>query len=530
VDFVVVANRLPVDLERLDDGTERWRHSPGGLVSALEPFLQSRKGAWVGWPGVSDAHVPAFVEKGMLLHPVALSATEVQDYYEGFCNATLWPLYHDAVAPPEFHRTWWDSYVKVNRRFADATAAITAEGATVWIQDYQLQLVPAMLREQRPDLRIGFFLHIPFPPVELFMRLPWRSEIIRGLLGADLVGFQLAHGAQNFHWLARRLLDVEPAARTDVGAHSKSGAIQFEGRQVQVGAFPISIDAQKFDALSRRTDINARAQQLRADLGNPKQILLGVDRLDYTKGIDVRLRALYELLVEGRVDAADVVMIQLATPSRERVEQYRLMRDSIESQVGRINGQFSRVGHPVVHYLHQSVGRDELIALYRAADVMVVTPVRDGMNLVCKEYVASRHGLDGALVLSEFAGAAAELTSALLVNPHDLDGVKNALLRALTMDPAEEHQRMRAMRRQVLDHDVNGWAQNFLTALDPRDTPRASDRHIPANRSERDKLQQRPASKKHGRGAREPDATVPTRRVAPAVNPDEPDSDAQSAA
>ncbi|NUR25766.1 MAG: trehalose-6-phosphate synthase [Catenulispora sp.] len=508
VDFVVVANRLPVDLERLDDGTERWRHSPGGLVSALEPFLQSRMGAWVGWPGVADADVPAFVEKGMLLHPVALSAGEVRDYYEGFCNATLWPLYHDAVAPPEFHRTWWDSYVKVNRRFADATAAITAEGATVWIQDYQLQLVPAMLREQRPDLRIGFFLHIPFPPVELFMRLPWRSEIIRGLLGADLVGFQLGHGAQNFHWLARRLLDVEPAARTDAAAPTRPAAIQFEGRKVQVGAFPISIDAQKFDKLSRGEDVNARARQLRADLGDPKHILLGVDRLDYTKGIDVRLRALYELLLEGRVDPADVAMIQLATPSRERVEQYRLMRDSIESQVGRINGQFSRVGHPVVHYLHQSVGRDELIAFYRAADVMVVTPVRDGMNLVCKEYVASRHDFDGTLVLSEFAGAAAELTSAILVNPHDLDGVKNALLRALTMDPEEEHRRMRALRHQVLNHDVNRWAQHFLEALDPQDSSGAPGWNTLGNRSGREGSRHRPVPDSHDESAREPDVPL----------------------
>jgi trehalose 6-phosphate synthase len=471
-DFVVVANRLPVDLERLEDGTERWRHSPGGLVSALEPFLRSRMGAWVGWPGIADTDVPAFVEEGMLLHPVTLSAAEVQDYYEGFSNATLWPLYHDAVSPPEFHRTWWDSYVKINRRFADATSAVAAEGATVWIQDYQLQLVPAMLREQRPDLRIGFFLHIPFPPVELFMRLPWRTEIIRGLLGADLVGFQLAGGARNFLWLARHLLDLEQTAPT---ARTRHGTVQFGDRQVQVGAFPISIDAHGFDEQARRKDVDVRARQLRADLSNPKYILLGVDRLDYTKGIDVRLRALYELLVEGRIDPADVVMVQLATPSRERVEAYQRMRGSIESQVGRINGQFSRVGHPVVHYLHQSIERDELIAFYRAADVMVVTPVRDGMNLVCKEYVASRHGLDGALVLSEFAGAAAELTSALLVNPHDLDGVKNALVHALTMDQAEGRRRMRAMRRQVLTHDVNHWAQSFLVALDPKERSNASD-------------------------------------------------------
>jgi trehalose 6-phosphate synthase len=465
---VVVANRLPVDLERTPDGTERWRHSPGGLVTALEPFLRSRHGAWVGWPGVPDVDVPAFADEGMLLHPVSLTASEVQDYYEGFSNATLWPLYHDVVAPPVFERTWWDSYVKVNQRFADACASIAADGATVWVQDYQLQLVPAMLRDQRPDLRIGFFLHIPFPPVELFMQLPWRTEIIRGLLGADLVGFHLPGGAQNFLWLARRLIGLEPS-RAAVGVRTRPGLVPFGDRIVRVGAFPISIDATGLDMLSRRRDVVARAKQIRADLGNPKKIMLGVDRLDYTKGIDVRLRALGELLEENRIDPADVVMVQLATPSRERVEHYRRMRGSIEGQVGRINGEFARVGHPVIHYLHQSVDREELVAFFSAADVMVVTPVRDGMNLVCKEYVASRHDLGGALVLSEFAGAAAELTSALLVNPHDLDGVKNALLTALTMDPAEGRRRMRALRRQVLTHDVDRWARSFLAALNPVD-------------------------------------------------------------
>ncbi len=458
--FVVVANRLPVDLERLEDGTERWRHSPGGLVTALEPFLRSRHGAWVGWPGVADADVSAFFDEDMLLHPVTLSATEVRDYYEGFSNGTLWPLYHDVVVRPSFERSWWDSYVKVNQRFADACASIAADGATVWVQDYQLQLVPAMLRDQRPDLRIGFFLHIPFPPVELFMQLPWRTEIIRGLLGADLVGFHLPGGAQNFLWLARRLVGLEPT-RAAVGVRTRPGLVQFGDRTVRVGAFPISIDATGLDMLSRRRDVVARAKQIRADLGNPRKILLGVDRLDYTKGIDVRLRALGELLEENRIDPADVVMVQLATPSRERVDHYRQMRGSIEGQVGRINGEFARVGHPVVHYLHQSVDREELVAFFSAADIMVVTPVRDGMNLVCKEYVASRHDLGGVLVLSEFAGAAAELTSALLVNPHDLDGVKNQLLTALTMDPAE------------VTHDVERWARSFIAALNPVDQPEA---------------------------------------------------------
>ena len=245
--------------------------------------------------------------------------------------------------------------------------------------------------------------------------------------------------------------------------------MQFGDRTVRVGAFPISIDAAGLDALSRRKDVVARAGELRAEVGNPKKVLLGVDRLDYTKGIDVRLRALRELLVEGRIDPADVAMIQLATPSRERVEHYRRMRGDIEREVGRINGEFARVGHPVVNYLHRSVDREGLVAFYSAADVMVVTPVRDGMNLVSKEYVASRHDLGGALVLSEFAGAANELTSAFLVNPHDLDGVKNAMYAAMTVDPAEGRRRMRALRRQVLTHDVGRWARSFLAALNPAD-------------------------------------------------------------
>ncbi len=463
-DFLVVANRLPVDLERLPDGTQRWKHSPGGLVSALEPFLRTHSGAWIGWPGVADAEVEAFEEAGLQLHPVRLSADEVQDYYEGFSNGTLWPLYHDVVAPPAFHRHWWNAYTRVNQRFADATAKVAAQGATVWVQDYQLQLVPAMLREQRPDLKIGFFLHIPFPPVELFMQLPWRTEIIRGLLGADLVGFHRPGGAQNFLWLARRLVGLEPS-RGAVGVRTRPGVVQVGDRTVRVGAFPISIDSAGLDSLARRKDVQARAKQIREDLGNPKKILLGVDRLDYTKGIDVRLRALHELLENGRIDPEDVAMVQLATPSRERVEHYKQMRGDIEQIVGRINGEFARVGRPVVHYLHQSVDREELAAFMSAADVMVVTPVRDGMNLVCKEYVATRYDLGGALVLSEFAGAAAELTSAYLVNPHDLDGVKNALESALTIDPAEGRRRMRALRRQVLTHDVDRWARSFLEAL-----------------------------------------------------------------
>jgi trehalose 6-phosphate synthase len=433
-------------------------------VTALEPFLRVHHGAWVGWPGVPDVEVQPIEDDDMTLHPVPLSAVEVADYYEGFSNATLWPLYHDVVAPPVFHRHWWNAYQEINERFAAATAKVASENATVWVQDYQLQLVPRMLRESRPDLQIGFFLHIPFPPVELFLQLPWRTELIRGLLGADLVGFHLPGGAQNFMFLARRLAGAS-TSRSAVGIRTRLGEVNVDGRTVRVGDFPFSIDSTALDKMARSKPIRQRAQHIRAELGNPKTILLGVDRLDYTKGIDVRLRAVEELYADGRITADDVVMVQLATPSRERIEHYQRMRADIEQTVGRINGEFGRVGHPAVHYLHQSIPREELIAFYVAADVMLVTSVRDGMNLVAKEYVACRPDLNGTLVLSEFAGAAAELTNAFLVNPHDLDGIKNAIERAITADPEERHRRMRALRRQVMTHDVQRWAQSFLAAL-----------------------------------------------------------------
>jgi trehalose 6-phosphate synthase len=463
-DFVVVANRLPVDLERLPDGTTRWKRSPGGLVTALEPILRTHRGAWVGWAGVADADLDPLVDDDLVMHPVPLSAQEIADYYEGFSNATLWPLYHDVIVRPEYHREWWNAYVEVNRRFAEAAAKAAAQGATVWIQDYQLQLVPKMLRMLRPDLTIGFFLHIPFPPVELFMQMPWRTEIVDGLLGADLIGFHLPGGAQNFLYLARRLAGHQ-TSRGNVGVRSKLGVVQVGFRTVRVGAFPISIASGELDEQSRRKSIRDRAKQIRKELGNPKRIMLGVDRLDYTKGIDVRLDALHELIAEGRVDPSETVMVQLATPSRERVESYIHMRGEIEKMVSRINGEYAEVGRPVVHYIHRPVPRDELIAFFVAADVMLVTPLRDGMNLVAKEYVACRSDLGGALVLSEFTGAAAELRQAFLCNPHDLENVKDQMEAALSQSREDGRRHMRALRRQVLTHDVDRWARAFLDAL-----------------------------------------------------------------
>ena len=452
---VVVANRLPVDQVTDPDGSTRWQRSPGGLVTALEPFVAGRGGAWVGWSGSAGDAPEPFESGGMSLVPVPLSEEEVDRYYEGMSNASLWPLYHDVVEKPEYHRTWWDTYVQVNKRFAERAAEVAAEGAIVWVHDYQLQLVPAMLRQRRPDLTIGFFLHIPFPPYELFTQLPWRSAVVEGLLGADLVGFQRPTAATNFVQLARRLHDLP----------TRSSTVEYDGRTVTARAFPISIDVKAFQELAGSPEVIQRAKEIRDELGNPEKLILGVDRLDYTKGITVRLDAFQELLEDGVVEVPDTVMVQVATPSRERVEHYVHMRETIEQQVGHINGVYGTLGGPAVHYINQSVPREELAALYRAADVMLVTPYRDGMNLVAKEYVAARSDLGGALVLSEFAGAAAELRQAFLVNPHDIAGVKSQLVRALRIEPAEAAKRMRAMRRHLAKNDLEHWANSFFDAL-----------------------------------------------------------------
>jgi trehalose 6-phosphate synthase len=454
-DLVVVANRLPVDGAVGENGELSWTRAPGGLVTAMAPVMAASEGAWVGWSGAADLDAAPFSDDGIELVPVKLSAADVEGYYEGFSNDTLWPLYHDVIAPPTFHRPWWEDYRRANEAFAKAAARQVARNGLVWVHDYQLQLVPAMLRHLRPDVRIGFFLHIPFPPLEIFDQLPWRKQVVEGLLGADLVGFQRAGDAANFLRVVRRLTDLE----------TRGSLIFDRGRTVRAQAFPISIDARAFDELARSSAIQERALTVRLELGDPDVVLLGVDRLDYTKGIRHRLKAYGELLEDGRLSPEKTVLVQVASPSRERVGAYQQLRDDVEVLVGRINGDFATVGKAPVQYLHQSFPMDEMAALYLAADVLLVTALRDGMNLVAKEYVAARFDERGALVLSEFTGAADELTAALLVNPHDIDGMKDAIVAAATMEPREARRRMRKLRRRVLTHDVAKWSSSFLEAL-----------------------------------------------------------------
>ncbi|SDG19802.1 MULTISPECIES: trehalose-6-phosphate synthase [unclassified Microbacterium] len=457
-DFVVVSNRLPVD--RTDDENEPWRRSPGGLVTALDPVMRSTHGAWVGWPGQADMELEPFEFDGLQLVPVTLSADDMQLYYEGFSNDTIWPLYHDVIAAPTYHRTWWDAYVRVNKRFAEAASTHAAEGATVWVHDYQLQLVPKLLRELRPDLTVGYFHHIPFPAYGLYAQLPWRRQVLEGLLGADVIGFQRVADAGNFARAVRRQLGFDTKAGA-IAVPTEDGGV----RTAVARAYPISIDAAEYEELAKRPDIRARAEEIRSSLGNPKAILLGVDRLDYTKGIRHRLKAYGELLADGRLSVHDVILVQVASPSRERVQTYMELRDEIELTVGRINGDADELGYSAIQYLHHSYPREEMVALFLAADVMLVTALRDGMNLVAKEYVASRVDGGGALVLSEFTGAADELTQAIKVNPHDITGLKDAIMQAIDMPQKEKDRRMRALRRRVRENDVAKWSERFISDL-----------------------------------------------------------------
>ena len=463
-DFVVVANRLPVDVSLGDDGEPTWTRSPGGLVTALAPVMASTSGAWVGWGGSPDLELEPFDVDGTELIPVVLTEDDLEKFYEGFSNDTLWPLYHDVIEPPAFHRQWWDSYQKVNRRFAQAAADQAAQGATVWVHDYQLQLVPKMLRELRPDLRIGYFHHIPFPPLELFAQLPWRVQVIEGLLGADLVGFQRAGDAAELR--ARRAPAHGPHdARPDGHAVGGRGAHGSRPPRARRGVPHLDRLARVRRPGPHRRRPRACACRSDASWATPSSCCSAWTGSTTPRASGTGSRRTASCCDDGRLSPQSTTLVQVASPSRENVGAYQQLRDDVELLVGRINGDYGQVGHAPVQYLHQSYPMEEMAALYLAADVMLVTALRDGMNLVAKEYVAARSDDRGALVLSEFTGAADELTGAVLVNPHDIDGMKDAITYAVHMDARDSRKRMRRLRRRVLGHDVVAWSEDFLAAL-----------------------------------------------------------------
>ncbi len=471
--LTIVSNRLPVVME-FDQRHQQWTGKPGsgGLVSAMNPILQQRGGTWVGWPGMVAEKARAFESRlgevlvsigqqaGYKLEPVMLTDAEVDGYYGGFANSVLWPLFHGFPNRCDFDPRFWESYREVNDKFAHALVEATEAGQPIWVHDYHLIGVAETLRELTSPGNIGYFLHIPFPALENFVKVPWRAELMRALLAYDLIGFQSGRDERNFLECVERLMPDATINRSESTAR-----IRVNGENVTVGVFPISIDFDDFDGRARSAEVGERIERMREEVG-PYKMLLGIDRLDYTKGLVERFHAFEELLSRHPDLVEEVIFFQLVVPSRESVPEYQALKREIDRIVGRINGRFSTSKWQPIHYLYNTVDAEELSALYRHASVGVVTPLCDGMNLVSKEYCASQVDEDGVLVLSEFAGAADEFhQDALLVNPYDTVGTADALYRAVTMDAVERTDRMRRLRRRVQEHDVYWWANQFVDSL-----------------------------------------------------------------
>ncbi|MFN7142633.1 MAG: bifunctional alpha,alpha-trehalose-phosphate synthase (UDP-forming)/trehalose-phosphatase [Myxococcota bacterium] len=462
--LLLVSNRLPITV-RSDRGQLAISRSSGGLATGLKGVHASPDSLWIGWPGdttrLPDPQRAELAEKlaAMRVQPVPLSPAEVAAYYDGFSNGVLWPLFHYLLDRVPLEAASWDAYVRVNERFADVVAESARPGDIAWVHDYQLCLVPAMLRKRVPGLRIGFFLHIPWPAAEVFRTLAWRRPILEGLIGADVVGFHTASYRRHFADSAALVLGhrMERAARPEQVQHLRVG-----GRSVRLVVAPMGVDVA---SIERMATSPAVAREV-AELKQPDtRLLLGIDRLDYTKGIPRRLLAFERLLEKNPALRGKVRLLQVAVPSREKVDAYQRIRRHVEETVGRINGLYTEGSIVPIHYVYRNLTEEQVIAHYRAADVMLVTPLRDGMNLVAKEFVASRDDLDGVLVLSELAGAASELGAALQVNPYDIQEVAGALAHALSMPEAERRLRMHTLREQVRAGDVQTWARTFLKHL-----------------------------------------------------------------
>lgn len=457
---LIVSNRLPVTV-KLDRGQVAITQSAGGLATGLSGLHKEGGSLWIGWPGdVSrfDRNQQAETETNlsqMGAVPVYLSQAEINRYYEGFSNGVLWPLFHYLTDKVE-RDAWrnWKTYAAVNRRFAEITAEHYREGDLIWVHDYQLMLVPAMLRRMIPDALIGFFLHIPFPASDVFRILPWREEIAEGVLGSDLIGFHTHSYLKHFKRMLGEVLNLD----------SDGERVQHSDREVRLGVFPMGIDAERFTRLSEEPGLLEEVHAIRKECGERK-LLLGVDRLDYTKGLGRRMLAIERLLEREPSLRNKIRFVQVVVPSRTKVGSYDTLRRQLDETVGRINGSYATVNAVPIHYLYRSVSEQQLAALYRAADVMIVTPLRDGMNLVAKEFIASRADEDGVLILSEFAGAAAELKEAVQVNPYDIERLASAIKKAMTMPAEERRARMWALRRRVQAFNSHRWAETFMGVL-----------------------------------------------------------------
>jgi len=462
--LIVVSNRLPISIER-EAGEYQVTASSGGLVTALDSVLRKYSGVWIGYAGEeTDDQVLRLIGLASLDHPyrmepVALSAEEISKFYFGFCNEIIWPLFHDLQSRCNFDPEYWQAYQEVNRRFADAAGRFASKDSFIWVHDYHFTLVGGYLRKQTRGAGIGFFQHIPFPPPDIFEKLPWRVALLEGMLDYDVVGFQTERDQRNFLACVEALLPGARVVQRIDGHH-----VHYQGRCVRVAAFPISIDFHEFADVAARDDINAQVRKLRIH-HQGRKIILGVDRLDYTKGIVERLRAFRHMLRKHPQMKRVVTFLQLVVPSRADIPKYRELKDEIERLVSEINGEFSDAAWVPVHYLYRRFAREELIVYYRAADAALVTPLKDGMNLVSKEYCASQVGETGVLILSEFAGSAAQLRhGALLVNPNDQEAMAQAVVDACEMPVTQRVWRMSQLRLHLRENDVYDWAESFLDA------------------------------------------------------------------
>ncbi|MFQ5951313.1 MAG: bifunctional alpha,alpha-trehalose-phosphate synthase (UDP-forming)/trehalose-phosphatase [Candidatus Geothermarchaeales archaeon] len=455
--MLLLSNRLPVEVTKRR-GRLRFQESIGGLATGLSSFHSSADSVWIGWPGTTREQVDEDDIKTHLqaedLSPVFLSHDEAENYYRGFCNKTLWPLFNYFPQHTLYKEEWWKIYDRVNQLYSDAVLSLAEPTDTIWIHDYHLMLLPKLIRQEIPDATVGFFLHIPFPSFEIFRLLPWRRQVVEGLLGADLIGFHTYSYVWNFIDSVRRLL----------GHECSLGVVVAGNRTVKVDAFPLGIDYRRFASASAELEVQRQVQAIRRKFGHRK-VILSIDRLDYTKGIPLRLRAFDTFLERNPEYKGQVTLVLVASPSRTDVEHYEELKKRVDEIIGRINGRHGSIGWVPIWYLYRRVPQHTLLALYVVADVTLLTPLRDGMNLISKEYVATKSDGKGVLILSEMAGAAQELGQALIVNPNNMEEIAEALKAALEMPVKEQIERNRTMQERLQRYDITRWTEDFLDGL-----------------------------------------------------------------
>jgi len=457
--LIIISNRLPLKALKSDTGEFEFSRSEGGLTTGLDSLEMDVEKHWVGWPGAFaetpeeeneiTQHLDTFK-----FHPVFLTPDHIQNYYEGYSNSTLWPLCHYFYAFVEYENKYWETYKEVNERFCQAAIPFIEPGDIVWVQDYQLMLLPQLLRKAIPGISIGYFHHIPFPSYELFRVLPERDELLKGLLGADLIGFHTYDYMRHFVSSAERVLDLR----------FKLDQVSLDNRIAYVDSFPMGINYSLYNDTAILPHVQQKALELKKSFGEHK-LILSVDRLDYSKGILHRVKG-FALFLEKHPEYKEKVsMAMIIVPSRDNVDRYADLKTKIDEAIGSINGMYSTIDWTPVYYFYHSFDFEELVAMYNIADIALVTPLRDGMNLVAKEYLAAKRDTPGVLILSEMAGAAIELTESILVNPNDIEEIERAILEAIEMPEAEQMRRLRLMQKVVAKHTVNKWAADFVNEL-----------------------------------------------------------------